>query len=144
MEENKPKRGRPRNLKEPNELWEMFLRYRNHVKQNPRIKYEQNQRSGEVVPIPIVRPLTLDGFESYAWEFEGMTISNYLDNQNDAYQDFYAISTHIKKTIRGEQLDGGMAGQYNASLTARINGLSESINNNVNVDQPLFVRPEKK
>jgi hypothetical protein len=61
-----------------------------------------------------------------------------MDNSNKAYNDFCAISAHIKKEIRQDQIAGGMVGQYNASLTARLNGLTEKVENTIVTEQPLF------
>ena len=53
------------------------------------------------------------------------------------YQDFSTISTRIRKEIRDDQIKGGMVGQYNPSITARLNALKEQIEQ-TNIEQPLF------
>jgi hypothetical protein len=35
------------------------------------------------------------------------------------------ICTHIKEIVRQDQIEGGMVGQYNPSITQRLNGLKE-------------------
>ncbi len=41
----------------------------------------------------------------------------------------YTISL-IESIVRSQQIEGGMVGTYNASLTARINGLADNVNQN--------------
>jgi len=45
-----------------------------------------------------------------------------LDNR---YEEFIAICSHIKKQIRKDQIEGGMSGMYNPSITQRLNSLTE-------------------
>ena len=65
-------------------------------------------------------------------------LSHYFSNANKAYDDYLAICSRIKKTIRKDQIEGGMVGQYNASITQRLNGLVEKQQTEVKIEQPLF------
>jgi hypothetical protein len=132
------KMGRPRKIESPDNLMEMFQSYKSYVKENPRYKYVMNQRSGDMMAEPLECPLSIDGFEVYCYNKFQCTVSHYMDNSNKAYNDFCAISAHIKKEIRQDQIAGGMVGQYNASLTARLNGLTEKVENTIVTEQPLF------
>jgi hypothetical protein len=132
------KMGRPRKIESPDNLMEMFQSYKSYVKENPRYKYVMNQRSGDLIAEPLECPLSIDGFEVYCYNKFQCTVSHYMDNSNKAYNDFCAISAHIKKEIRQDQIAGGMVGQYNASLTARLNGLTEKVENTIITEQPLF------
>lgn len=132
------KMGRPRKIDSPENLMEMFQSYKSYVKENPRYKYVMNQRSGDMIAEPLECPLSIDGFEVYCYNKFECTVSHYMDNSNKAYNDFCAISAHIKKEIRQDQIAGGMVGQYNASLTARLNGLTEKVENTIVTEQPLF------
>jgi hypothetical protein len=69
-------------------------------------------------------PLTMEGFEVYGYT-KGLTIEHYFRNTNDAYNEYCAICSHIKREIRQDQIEGGMVGQYNPSITQRLNGLTE-------------------
>jgi hypothetical protein len=64
-------------------------------------------------------------------------VSNYFDNKHKGYDDFYSICTHIRREIRNDQISGGMVGQYNASITQRLNNLKEQVEQ-TNIEQPLF------
>ncbi len=41
------------------------------------------------------------------------------------YGDYVGICRTIKEEIRADQIDGGMAGIYNPSITQRLNNLTE-------------------
>jgi hypothetical protein len=69
-------------------------------------------------------PLTMEGFEVYCYRI-GITVEHYFRNQNGAYDDYCTICSHIKREIRNDQIEGGMVGQYNPSITQRLNGLTE-------------------
>jgi HPt (histidine-containing phosphotransfer) domain-containing protein len=41
------------------------------------------------------------------------------------YTEYATICSRIEEAIRMDQIEGGMVGQYNASITQRINALKE-------------------
>ena len=57
--------GRPRNLDSPEQLYELFERYKHEVKSNPRIKSVFGGKEFEERAEPLERPLTMEGFENY-------------------------------------------------------------------------------
>ena len=126
--------GRPRLFKDPQELLTFFERYRIHVKSNPRTKIEYVGRDGMRVETPLETPMTLEGFKVFVWEEFG-DIANYLRGD---YVEFTQIVTRIREEIRADQISGAMVGQYNANLTARLNGLADKNDVNVKTEQPLF------
>ena len=111
-------------IETPEKMWELFEAYRKEVKSNPRIVYEFHGRDGEERQKPLERPLTMEGFKVYCWDNVG-DITAYWVNRDDAYSDYSTIITRIKETIRQDQIEGGVVGQYNSNLTARLNGLTE-------------------
>jgi hypothetical protein len=141
-EEPKNKVGRPRLLSSPEELWDLFERYIEWTKLNPVIKRELSGRTGEVVEIPIDRPLTIDGFLSFCWGRVG-DIDAYFWNKDEKYSEFSAITTYIRKQIRDNQISGGVAGLYNANLTARLNGLVEKTQTDLKIPGSLEIKFEK-
>lgn len=128
--------GRPRNIDTPEELYELFKKYREDVKSNPRIKSVFGGKEFEERAEPLERPLTMEGFEVFCWDIVG-SIEDYFLNRNKRYDDFSAICTRIRKEIRQDQIEGGMVGQYNPSITQRLNGLKEQVEQ-TNIEQPLF------
>ena len=128
---------RPKKIKEPKQLEEIFKEYKTYTKTNPRFKYHLNQRTGDMVGEPLEVPYTIEGFEIFCHDKYNFTAKHYLENTNKAYEDFCTISIRIRKEIRDDQIKGGMVGQYNPSITARLNALKEQIEQ-TNIEQPLF------
>ena len=122
--------GRPRNLDSPEQLYELFLRYKEDVKANPRIKSVFGGKEFEERAEPLERPLTMEGFEIFCWDEVGC-VEDYFKNTNKAYDEFSPICSRIRKEIREDQITGGMVGQYNASITQRLNNLKEQVEQNV-------------
>ena len=131
------KRGRPRKIESTEQMYDMFEAYKVERKSNPRVKYHLNQRTGDMVGEPLEVPLTIEGFELYCHKKFNFTAKHYLENTEKRYEDFCTISTLIRKEIRDDQIKGGMVGQYNPSITARLNSLKEQIEQ-TNIEQPLF------
>lgn len=117
--------GRHKLIESPDELYQMFLDYKDKVKSNPRYKHQLCQRTATMIKEPLEVPLTMEGFEVHCFDKFKVTISNYFDNRTGSYDDYYTICTHIKKLIREDQISGGMVGQYNPSITQRLNNLVE-------------------
>jgi hypothetical protein len=129
--------GNHKYIKTPEELFEMWKAYKLHVKANPRYRYIMAQKTGELVPEPLECPLTQQGFEVFCHDKFSVTINSYFDNKGGAYDEFSTICTRIVQERKDDQITGGMVGQYNASITQRLNGLKESVEQ-TNIEQPLF------
>jgi len=129
--------GRPRILNSPDELYELFERYKREVKANPRIKSVFGGKEFEERAEPLERPLTLEGFELFCYEQVGM-VEQYFKNVDKRYNEYIPICTRIRKAIRQDQIEGGMCGQYNPSITQRLNGLTERVESTIVTEQPLF------
>ena len=128
--------GRPRNLDSPEQLYELFIRYKEDVKANPRIKSVFGGKEFEERAEPLERPLTMEGFELFCWDEVGQ-VEQYFKNIDKRYEEFIPICSRIRKEIRRDQIEGGMVGQYNPSITQRLNGLKEQVEQ-TNIEQPLF------
>lgn len=124
-------------IESPEKMWELFEAYRKSVKDNPRIKVEYVGKEGQRVNTPIERPLSIEGFKCYCYQHES-TIDHYWKNTDNAYDEYRPIISRIREEIRSEQIDGGMVGAYNSNLTARLNGLADKKQHDVNIEQPLF------
>jgi hypothetical protein len=133
----KNKVGRPRNLDNPEQLQALFERYKADVKANPRIKSVFGGKEFEERAEPLERPLTLEGFELFCYNEIGC-VEDYFKNTDKRYNEFTPICTRIRKAIRQDQIEGGMVGQYNPSITQRLNGLTERVESTIITEQPLF------
>jgi hypothetical protein len=130
--------GKNKYIETPQRMWELFEAYRKDVKDNPRVRHVFVGKDGNSDFERLERPLTIEGFKNYCYDVVG-DITAYLVNRDNAYNDYSTICTRIKETIRQDQIEGGMVGQYNSSITQRLNGLSEKVENtNVNKEVPLF------
>lgn len=123
-------------IETPEKLWELFEDYKKDVKNNPRYRTQFVGRDGNQALEPLERPLTFEGFKNFCYYLVGC-VNQYFDNADKRYNDYINICTRIKQEIRQDQIEGGMVGQYNPSITQRLNGLTEKIEN-TNIEQPLF------
>lgn len=122
-------------IETPEKMWDLFEAYRKEVKDNPRFVHDFVGRDGTQVMKPLERPLTMDGFQNYCRKHKGC-VHDYFANTNDAYHEYSSICRDISKEIRQDQIEGGMVGQYNPSITQRLNGLTEKTENkNTNVNK---------
>ena len=120
-------------IDKPELMWSMFKDYVEYVKSNPRRVQDFVGKDAEMVYREKEVPLTMEGFEDYVADIPGMPLSleQYFSNRDGRYEDFVAICSRIRRSIRKDQIEGGMVGQYNASITQRINGLVEKTESKV-------------
>ena len=138
--------SKPKYIKTPEILWEMFEAYREKTQSNPRL-IDKALQSGKVVQEALRVPLTLEGFEVWGYE-QGVTLEHYFRNTNGAYDEYCTICQRIKKSIRQDQIEGGMVGQYNPSITQRLNNLTEKTDVTTNGEaineiKISIIRPEQ-
>jgi DNA polymerase II small subunit/DNA polymerase delta subunit B len=70
----------------------------------------------------------MEGFDIFVMNYEGIEskgVEQYFSNREGRYSAFVGICARIKKEIRNDQIQGGMVGQFNPSITQRLNGLTE-------------------
>lgn len=120
--------GRPKKIESPGILWDYFLQYKKLVKNNPILVKDWVGKDADQVYKEKEKPLTIEGFENYL-EDEGIIndLGDYFANSKGAYNEFSTICSRIKRNVRQDQIEGGMVGIYNPSITQRINGLTEKI-----------------
>lgn len=116
-------------IETPSELWELFCEYKEEVKANPIKKHVFVGKDGDSEKEKRERPLTMEGFENFVADKDGYPndLGDYLSNKNEAYGEYSTICSRIKRSIRQDQIEGGMAGIYNPSITQRLNGLAEKV-----------------
>jgi hypothetical protein len=119
-------------IESPEKMWELFLAYKKEVKENPRLKHVFVGKDGLSKREELERPLTVEGFKNYCHDIVGC-VHQYLVNQDEAYNDYLTICTRIKEVIRQDQIEGGMVGQYNPSITQRLNGLADKTENKTDI-----------
>lgn len=131
--------GRPKAFESPEELYSYFKKYKEKVKSSPFLVHDFVGKDADEVFRAKEKPLTMEGFECYLFE-EGVIndLGDYLSNKNGAYSEFSTICRAIQKEIRRDQIEGGLAGLYNPSITQRLNGLVEKSEQKVIQEMPIF------
>jgi hypothetical protein len=113
-------------IQTPEILWKHFEAYKEDIKSRPFMVKDWVGKDGDQVYREKERPLTIEGFEMYCFENKIINdLSNYFANSNNKYSEFSTICSRIKQSIRQDQIEGGMAGMYNPSITQRLNGLTD-------------------
>jgi hypothetical protein len=111
-------------IETPEKLWELFEEYKKNIK--PR---EIQKATATGVKSEWHKPpLTMEGFDIYVMQYEGIEskgVEQYFSNRDGRYSAYVGICARIRTEIRQDQIEGGMVGQYNASITQRLNGLTE-------------------
>jgi len=128
--------GKHKYIETPEKMWELFEQYRAYTKSRPILVQDFVGKDGDEVYRLRERPLTIEGFENYCYN-QGVIsdLGRYFANLDNAYEDFRTICSRIKKTIRQDQIEGGMAGVYNPSITQRLNSLVEKSENKHEVSE---------
>jgi hypothetical protein len=131
--------GRTKYIETPEKLKEYFLSYQKETKNNPFIVKDWVGKDALEVYKEKERPLTIEGFECWLADNDIIEdLGDYLKNKDKRYDDYAPICSYIKKHTRKDQIEGGMAGVYNPSITQRLNGLTEQVQNTIIAEQPLF------
>jgi len=111
-------------IETPEKLYELFEAY----KANRKPREIQKATATGVKSEWHTPPLTMEGFDVYVMTMEGIEskgVEQYFSNRDGRYEEYVGICQRIKREIRNDQIEGGMVGQYNPSITQRLNGLTE-------------------
>jgi hypothetical protein len=131
--------GKHKYIETPEKMWDYFLQYKESVKSNPIIVKDWVGKDAMDVYREKERPLTVDGFECWCSDNEIISdLSQYFANTEQRYTEYQTICSRIRKAVRTDQIEGGMVGIYNPSITQRLNGLVEKSEHTVKQEQPLF------
>jgi hypothetical protein len=129
-------------IETPEQMYELFEAY----KANRKPREIQKATVKGVVSEFHMPPLTMEGFDVYVMNYEGTQskgVEQYFSNREGRYSAYVDICARIKREIRQDQIEGGMVGQYNPSITQRLNNLTEKTDVTTGGDklnQPVTVR----
>lgn len=122
-------------FRQPEEMEKAWTEFKADLKEQakdwPKIQYV-GKEGNRVVDHPVL-PYTLEGFKRFCRTNYG-EVSQYFKNSNDLYEDFIPVCSRILEEIREQQIIGGMLGVYNPSITQRLNGLTEKVENKHEVE----------
>ena len=128
--------GKHKYIETPEVMWILFEDYIKYLKKNPIIIKDWVGGMAKEVLREKERPVTMEGFREFGHK-QGVTIKHYFDNVDGIYDEYCTICTRIKDYIRTEQIEGGMAGIYNSSITQRLNNLVDKQETSINIP-PMF------
>lgn len=132
-------------IETPEKMWELFCGYKDWVKSNPILVQDYVGKDGYEVERKRERPLTMEGFENYCFSTGVISdLGHYFANTGNKYETYRTICRTIKREIRQDQIEGGMTGIYNPSITQRLNGLTEKIQEDGNKEIIVKVKYERK
>jgi DNA-packaging protein gp3 len=115
-------------IETPEKMWELFLEYKAEIKANPIKVTDWVGGIAKQVEREKERPLTFVGFENYVDNIGAIGgLDQYFTNKDGKYDDYSDICMRIKRNIQQDQIEGGMACIYNPSITQRLNGLTEKV-----------------
>lgn len=130
---------KPKLVPSPEAMEEEFINYKNLIKANPIIVNDYVGKDGDRVERTKERPCTMEGFENHCYQLGwGTDLDQYFANREDRYAEYVSICKYIRYMIRQDQIEGGMAGIYNPSITQRLNGLVDKSEVKEIKEQPLF------
>lgn len=130
--------GKHKYIETPEKMREYFEAYQKEVKGKPILVQDFVGKDGDEVNRKKERPLTLEGFEVWCDDNDIISdLSDYFENKGNRYAEYIPICRMIKKRVKKDQIEGGMAGIYNPSITQRLNGLTDKSEMTIK-EQPLF------
>lgn len=138
--------GKNKYIETPQKMWELFLAYKKHEKDNPIIVKDWVGKDANSVYREKEKPLTMVGFECYVLDnVEQLTypdLSDYFENKDNSYSEYLPITSRILAEIKRDQLAGGMTMIYSQNLTARLNGLVDK--KEVETKDSVFTEEERQ
>jgi hypothetical protein len=137
--------GKPKYIESPERMWELFQQYVIETKGNPFLQQDFAGKDASEVERKKERPLTMEGFENFLFKNGIISdVSDYFECKKEAYKDYFPICRAIKRFIRQDQIEGGMAGIYNPSITQRLNGLVDRVQEDGTKEVTIKVKYEQK
>jgi hypothetical protein len=133
------RKGLGKYIESPERMWELFQKYKKEVKGNPILVKDWVGKDGDQVYREKERPLTDKGFFNFCRRNVGC-VKQYFDNQDKLYTDYISICSHIREEIDQDQIEGGMAGIYNPSITQRLNNLTDKVESKQEITQITIKR----
>ena len=129
--------GRPALFKTPEELWQAFIAYVEWSHNNPMtVQSTKSQKQGSKnnekaqYQQTMERPLTLGAFRLHAnirrdW---ATFKAEYSKKRN---KDFCGVLQAIESSIRNQQVQNALVGNYKENLVARLNSISDTVEQKV-------------
>lgn len=138
--------GRPKSIPTPELMMKHFESYKDEVKKSPFLVKDWVGKDADQVYREKEKPLTFEGFENWLYLNNIITdVSDYFENKDNRYAQFVPVCRVIKRIIRQDQIEGGMANIYNPSVTQRLNNLADKTDitsDGKEINQPSVLQVE--
>jgi hypothetical protein len=113
-------------IETPEDLLRMWNEYKDYRLKLYDALPVANNKTGEVLYLPVQKPLTRWSFEAYVFNTYGHHVKQYLDNQDNSYTAYLGVTTHIRNEWTDDHVSGTMTGKYKApNLTARVASIGD-------------------
>jgi len=113
-----------KNIETPDKLWQLFVDFKKWLKDKPIYKHEFNAKVGDIVSIPLERPLTWSRFDCYVRDLGVITdLEDYRQNRDNRYTDYGGVITRINSEMSSDKFEGAAVGIFNANIIARDLGM---------------------
>lgn len=127
-----PLGGRPRLFTNPEELWELFIKYCRWVDDNPWEEKaasnmlrdssgNKNNAMSQNVRV-LQRAYTLHGFCAYSGIYRWAVFKQRYKDANDGFSE---VIHAIEATVQSQQIDGALLHKFDSNLVARLNGIAD-------------------
>ena len=135
--------GKPKKIKNPQELWEAACDYFQWCDDNPMAKQDfirGGDSAGAKVDLDIPRPYTWQGLESHLDDIGLVSkLDDYRANKDKSYEKYQDVLTRIGRVIDDRKYVGAATNIYNAGFISKDLGLTEKVEQHTTVvEQPLF------
>lgn len=135
----------------PELLWEEALKYFEFMSSsvwNKKEPIKSGDKAGMLIDVPTQTPMSIETFCLFA-DISRQTFLNY-ESTEEAYKDFFEVSTRIRGVIESNQFEGASVGAYNQSIMASKLGLANKLQHANDPDNPItpniqveIVKPSK-
>lgn len=124
---------RDKAISTPEELAELFNKYKDWAKSTPYLVHDFVGKDAIEVEKKKERPLTWVGFEAWLWR-EGVVqhLGHYEQNTDGAYEAYLPTIRALKMQCRADVIDGALSQVYNQNIAARLEGLKDATDVNLN------------
>jgi hypothetical protein len=125
--------GLHKNIKTPEELWELFIEFVKWIEKNPIIEKVVHSKTGAIIDLDKQRPLTWSRFDTWVMD-KGIIqdLEDYRQNTDGRYEEFKGITSRIRKVMYANKFEGASVNIFNANIIARDLGLKDHTVNDIN------------
>jgi hypothetical protein len=122
--------GKNKYIESPKAFWELFINYKQSISDTPFLVPDWVGKDAIKVKREHMKVMTMEGFECFVMDNTEITypdLTEYFEGKNESYKDYFPISSRVKREIRRDQIEKGLSGLANPSITQRITALAETI-----------------